>query len=95
MKRQGDILLIKTTEAVKGQSVPSGIVLRGEATGHAHRLTRGTVIKTKDGKLYLKTIKGSELVHEEHKSIKLEPGLWAVIRQREYTSADCVRLVVD
>ena len=34
--------------------------------------------------MFVKAKKGAKIVHEEHGTIELEPGLYEVIRQREY-----------
>ncbi len=84
MYRQGNLLIMKTGEIPKGaKRVVSGIVLRG-----------GNVFE-KGGVMYLEVAKAARLVHEEHKTIKLSGGKYAVKRQREYQSKDMTRLVVD
>lgn len=95
MHRQGDVLFVKVAE------LPSGVVERkndvlveGEATGHAHRLTEGQIWQTREGVLFLSAVVGSKIVHEEHTPIELEPGYWQVIRQREY-SPEAIRWVRD
>lgn len=60
------------------------IVERGEVTGHAHRLEGMAEIWTQWGQMYVKAEKGARLVHEEHAAIDLEPGLYQVVRQREF-----------
>lgn len=94
--RQGDLLLTKIRELPAGlKPVKGSIVVRGEATGHAHQLTDGWVFTNRDGLLFLALTKKAELIHQEHKPIKLDKGFYAVIRQREYTSKDMVQLVKD
>jgi hypothetical protein len=96
MYRQGDLLITKIDSLPTGlKEIPSGIVLRGEVTGHAHRLVDGDVFSDKNGLLYLAVANIGQLVHEEHKPIKLSKGLYKIVRQREYTNKDAVRLVVD
>ena len=95
IKRQGDILFIKLDKLPKGlKEQESKILVYGEATGHAHRLQEGSVFTNKDGLLYLVLSKASKIVHEEHKPIKLEKGLWGVVRQREYHPEE-IRTVID
>ena len=84
MKRQGDILIIKIDR------IPEGVVRKkdrvlaeGEATGHAHTLDAGDVYE-KDGILYFKADDTVHLNHEEHGQITFKPGVYRVIRQREY-----------
>ncbi|MFX1284652.1 MAG: hypothetical protein ACFFB5_13415 [Promethearchaeota archaeon] len=87
--RQGDLLLKKVKSLPKrAKSVKSDVILEGEATGHAHRIMDGEVFRfwsqTSGDQLFVKASKGATLVHEEHATIDLEPGIYEVIRQREY-----------
>ena len=93
--RQGDLLFTRIDVIPVGKKILDGVIVRGEATGHAHRLIGGSVIKDKNGNLYLDIKTKGEIIHEEHKPIQLSKGKWAVIRQREYTNADAVRIVRD
>ncbi len=76
--RQGDLLLKQVTNLPKtAKKLDTLIVLRGEATGHAHRLEAGQIFSD-DGLFYLALAKKSRLVHEEHSPISLPKGLYAV-----------------
>jgi len=99
MFRQGDILIVKVDEIPKGLDlVPKDkgrdILAYGEVTGHAH-----AVKDSAKSKLYVDTdsndvdemrlrflniTEETEIVHEEHDSIPLGPGVYKVIRQVEY-----------
>lgn len=106
MYRQGDILLIPTSE-----SVPAGaeavkpvhgrlILADGEATGHVH------AVASKGATLYdlppvadltvrlLVAEITTALTHEEHAHITVPPGTYRVVRQREY-SPEAIRNVTD
>lgn len=95
MHRQGDVLFVKIAdlpaELIKHQS---DVLVEGEVTGHAHRLTAGQIWQTREGVLYLRVVVGSQIVHEEHAPLELEPGYWQVIRQREYRP-EAIRWVRD
>jgi hypothetical protein len=97
MYRQGDILL-KKIEAIPEDVKPStdDVILRGEATGHAHRIENGTIF-TRSGtsEMYIEANVGATLVHEEHSTIQIEAGFYEVIRQREYDPKVRSRLVED
>lgn len=96
MFRQGDLLFKKVDELPKRlKKVENGIILRGENTGHSHRLVGGDLFSDKDGIMYLSVVGKGQIVHEEHNIINLSKGKYAVIRQREYQSKDMVRVVVD
>jgi hypothetical protein len=85
--RQGDLLFIFQDErpAIELTVRPGLVILAGEATGHAHRLTGGKVLEALDGTLYLELVEPTRVVHEEHDALTLDPGWWLVVRQREYT----------
>ncbi|MFX0204583.1 MAG: hypothetical protein ACFFDT_01245 [Candidatus Hodarchaeota archaeon] len=87
--RQGDLLLKKVDKLPKrARTVKSDVILEGEATGHAHRIIDGEIFRfwsqSSGDQLFVKADKGATLVHEEHTKIKLVPGIYEVIRQREY-----------
>jgi hypothetical protein len=93
--RQGDVLFTKIAELPEETLVQrtGHIIVEGEATGHAHRLTVGVILEGRTG-IYLKTDQPTEVVHEEHHTIQLEPGYWQVLRQREY-HPEGIRQVMD
>ena len=90
--RQGDVLLVK----MQHQKLPGAtrmprdqgriILALGEATGHAHAIAsaHAALLEVANGERYLRVDGPAELTHEEHGAIDLEPGLYRVIRQREY-----------
>lgn len=90
--RQGDVLLIRI-EALpcrlkRVRTQRGAIVLaEGEVTGHAHKLpaAAGVLLETNDGERFLRITQHTRLTHEEHDAIDMEPGLYAVVRQREYS----------
>jgi hypothetical protein len=94
--RQRDLLFILQDErpAIALTTRPGLIILAGEATGHAHRLTGGSVLEAVDGTIYLELVEPTRVVHEEHDALTLGPGWWLVVRQREYTPS-ASRLVRD
>ena len=101
--RQGD-LLIKAVSAIPGGVIPSKdkILLKGEATGHAHRLENGLVFRENEygirfrgieRKVFIKVENGGRIVHEEHDTIHLPKGIFQIIRQREYTPTGWVNVL--
>jgi hypothetical protein len=62
------------------------ILAEGEATGHAHAVDspEAALLELAEGERYLRVDAPCDLVHEEHAAIVLDPGLYRVIRQREY-----------
>ncbi|MHA1235585.1 MAG: hypothetical protein ACTSQL_10925 [Promethearchaeota archaeon] len=104
MYRQGDILFKKiATLPARLKLKLDNVVAGGEGAAHAHMLVDGELFQSEnsDTKLYIKTHENSRLLHEEHLPIKLESGIYEVIRQREYLGPGLmkkeaiVRYVVD
>jgi hypothetical protein len=98
--RQGDVLIMKVDsmppEAVPVEPDGDRVVLAyGEVTGHAHALSvsGASLYEHTEGR-FLKVVAPSALVHEEHSPIELDPGIYKVIRQREYAPRE-VRFVSD
>jgi hypothetical protein len=94
--RQGDLLFIQqdTRPKIDLTTRQSDVIVAGEATGHSHRLTAGTILEAPGGTLYLEITQTTQVIHEEHGPITLDPGLWLVVRQREY-SPEAIRTVLD
>ena len=93
--RQGDVLLSKIDELPNGLTKSkTNIVVYGESSGHSHRLVGGDIF-TKGTDMYLVLKRVGELIHEEHGTIKLGRGIYAVKRQREYLASDMTRVAFD
>ena len=100
--RHGD-LLFRPVERPDKALTPrkSKIILEGEVTGHAHRLDQGEAVildqyektwRSEEPKLrasYVHVTSPATVIHEEHHTVTLLPGLYEVIRAREfdYTAA--------
>ena len=84
--RQGDLLFKKIDKVPSGfEPNTNPVLLRGEATGHSHRLVNGTIFRAKyTAEIYIKVGENGRVIHEEHKMLELPQGVWMVIRQREY-----------
>jgi hypothetical protein len=91
--RQGDIFFVKLDEEMdpeKGASVKSGVIAKGETTGHAHRLSQssiaaGALLFLMGRSMFLRTPEaGATIVHDEHGPIALPAGSYAVVPQREF-----------
>ena len=97
--RQGDLLFVQQTSRPAERMVvrPGTVIVAGEATGHAHRLLAGTILQAPDGTCYLEVTQTTQVVHEEHGPITLDPGLWLVVRQREYApeAIRTIRTITD
>lgn len=99
--RQGDVLLMKVAELPK-EAKPVDwkkegriILAYGEVTGHAHAIALNLAKMYQwDGDRLIDCKEGAVLTHEEHATIVIEPGVYKVIQQREYTP-EGIRNVLD
>ncbi len=98
MWRHGDVLIGKTpTIPADARQRTSPILVRGEVTGHSHRIEvpETTEVWEHGGQLFIKVVAPSaRVVHEEHHPITLPTGTYRVWQQREYTPSE-IRVVVD
>lgn len=95
--RQGDVLLVEVQRIPEGTSIAAdGVVALGEMTGHRHRFERGIQRHVDaSGNQWIEVRDAfSDLVHEEHGTIRLPRGLYRVKIQREYTP-QAIRPVED
>lgn len=84
-----DTRLVKSW--VEGDTVT---LMYGEATGHSHKLTGDfTLYRDKSNAHYFEVHTAAKLTHEEHNTIELPAGKYAMIRQREYTPKEIVYVV--
>lgn len=99
--RQGDVYLrpagdfkldgAKVIAPVNGRF----ILAEGEATGHHHSVTAETCgLFDMVGKTVLVVNETTQLTHQEHGTIEVAPGMYFVVRQREY-APEAPRRVMD
>ncbi len=96
--RQGDVLLqeIKKINTKKQIGKDKFTLAYGEKTGHHHDIIGNLkVFETPQKQILLEVERPSMLTHQEHQHIKIEPGLYKVVIQREYTLLDEVQHVID
>lgn len=93
MMRQGDVLLIKMPKNFaipeKAQLVGTEnvILAYGEVTGHKHQIKDTTTsLYEWQGDQLVQVREATQLVHEEHSCVYLEPGVYKRVLQREYVS---------
>lgn len=98
--RQGDVFLSRVSRAPVGQPVAAEagrlVLARGEATGHHHSVpaAAATLVLDEGGVMFLTVEELTAMEHQEHAPITLEPGIYRVTRQREYSPA-AIRNVAD
>lgn len=101
MVRQGDVL-IQPVDRVprKTALVPRDgeriVLAYGEVTGHAHAIEErdADMVRSSDGRTFLRLSAPAVVRHEEHAPISLPAGDYEVRRQREY-QPEAIRDVVD
>ena len=96
MFRQGDVLLVPVRpERLPEEARPLPrdargrlVLALGEATGHAHAVAApdADLLASPESvnERFLRIVTEARLTHEEHAAIALPPGLYRVVRQREY-----------
>lgn len=85
--RQGDLLFLRIPSIPANATVvQDGVIAKGEASGHAHRLQAGSgrLLLMAMGLMYIRAKHEAEITHEEHNTVTLPPGDWRVVRQSEY-----------
>ena len=95
--RQGDLLFVPAAELPEEEKhpliaerkpKPDGVIAKGEATGHHHRiavLADAEVFETWNGTYVRVGPNGVSIQHEEHKPVTLEPNtIYRVHRAREH-----------
>lgn len=99
--QQGDVTFAPVTALPLGCRLrPDGVLVRGEATGHAHRLaerTDGRLWEDPSGVLYLVSgPQSSTILHEEHNPVVRPEGIDRIGRILEYDHfAEEARRVAD
>lgn len=96
-------------EGYEHRPAKRAIIGYGEVTGHHHVLNDVEWIVdadttpadleafaqgTKTMPVFIVATDDTELVHDEHATIKVVPGVWRVLRQKEYRP-DAIRSVLD
>lgn len=103
--RQGDVFVVrvnpsKSKERLKAIEKDKNrtVLAYGEVTGHAHAIAEDTAAlwETAVGMTnrLLEVTKEVVLRHEEHDPITIKPGLFEIVRQREY-APEAVKIVAD
>ena len=100
--RQGDVLVQRVDAIPDGcTELPRDagriVLAYGEVTGHAHAIHERdvTMLRAANADVYLRVVEPSMLRHEEHTHIAIPPGLYRVVRQREWTDDSEPRQVAD
>jgi len=82
---QGDILFLKVDKLPSVEKeIADGVVARGEATGHTHKVDKPGKVFTNGQEMYVAALNAVKVLHEEHGMIELPAGDYQVVRQREW-----------
>lgn len=102
--RHGDIGFVPS-DGMKGEVIEHKgefVVGYGETTGHTHRLSvrnKEDLIIRKDsnGDYYFELLKEGTLVHEEHKTLIVPPGIYRKFQEEEvdHFAGSVMRKVID
>jgi len=106
--RQGDVLVVQIDSIpadAAAEKIEDRIVLAyGEVTGHAHAISKEEAVSYKvdspipifdwRAERFLLVAVKAQLKHEEHATIDIPAGNYAVIQQREYSPEE-IRNVAD
>ena len=91
--RHGDILLKEIENLPKNlKPLNHGILAEGEFTGHKHELkpvkvaTKPSfqIYQDEKGETYVEILEPSEITHQEHKTLRIEKGIYYIQHEREY-----------
>lgn len=94
--RQGDVVLREISHLPeRAYPTEDRILAYGEKTGHSHRLDGRGRVWRQDTRLYLVLEQPSQVVHEDHRTVTVQPGMYEVIGQREYVSPEEDRRAFD
>ena len=94
MYRQGDVLIVTSAIPKNAEKMPHCVLVHGVATGHSHRIETGAEQYICDNVRYVRvTDDTAQLVHEEHATIDLPKGEYAVRNQKEYSPAGNVAVI--
>ena len=82
--RHGDVLIEEVKELPEVKKVQRKFLFEGEVTGHAHRIDVGELFEDRQGVLYLRVEKLTQVTHEEHKTVTIPKGIYRVTQKRQY-----------
>lgn len=93
--RHGDLSFHPINEELKGELVKhngSFVLALGEHTGHKHvitvpRLDDMEIFKTPEGGYYMRLKTEGTITHEEHRPVKIAPGTYKMVHEREFDYA--------
>ena len=86
--QQGDVILRKLTAMPEGNATHitrKRLVLAHGESGHSHVIEDDEAELIQIGeRMMLNLTRAATVIHEEHRPIRLEPGIWEIGRVQEY-----------
>lgn len=86
--QQGDVIMRRLESIPEGAAKQIGknrLVLAHGESGHSHVIEDDEAELVEiGGRMILNLVKAATVTHEEHGSIKLDPGIWEIGRVKEY-----------
>jgi hypothetical protein len=84
--QQGDVIISKYAEKIKGKKLKHLVLAEGEATGHSHKIVSGdATLFLYNQQMFLKVYSESaKLIHEEHGKIEIPQGDYVITKVLEY-----------
>ena len=84
--QQGDCILVKVSSIPKSAKKVKfdGVVLRGEGTNTHEVVASEVEVYEQDGTMFLKVDKKTNLVHQEHGTQVINPGIYKRVIEREF-----------
>jgi hypothetical protein len=94
--QQGDVIIRRTNEEIKGKKLNHLILAEGETSGHMHRVSSGIAeLYLMQSTLYLKVISDTAIItHEEHKPVVLEKGDYSIgiVKEWDYEEEEAKKV---
>lgn len=99
--RQGEVGIIVAPKGAKipqgFSEVPDNVIIEGEISGHKHEVKNGKLLEKKDSatgetKMILQAFDNCEVVHPEHKPIKVPKGLYEIRIQKEFKEGEAKKV---
>lgn len=91
MIRQGDVLIIPTSEKTNLPMRENKIELTGQRTGHTHALEADAAFETSEGVALVRLDANRTMTHPEHGSVSIPAGWHLIRQQREWRDGDLRR----
>lgn len=87
LARHGDVVLIRDDSVEGDGQKRAPVVAEGEATGHAHRVTKATVQRAQDAidQMLVRVSRKANLTHEEHDDGALPKGTYRSGIQKQFS----------